>query len=86
MPTSPHGRNQWRRDLTELTASLCLYHGAGSINAAMDITPSDAAAFFQSSAYDKHRAWIESGDKVRVAIVDRLNSVIRAIGIVAKRI
>lgn len=52
----------------------------------MDITPSDAAAFFQSSAYDKHRAWIESIDKVRVAIVERLNGVIRALGVVAKRI
>ena len=52
----------------------------------MDIAPSDAAAFFQSGAYEKHRAWIESGDKVRVAIVDRLNSVIRALGIVAKRL
>lgn len=52
----------------------------------MDITQSDAVAFFQSSAYEKHRSWLESIDKVRVAIVDRLNGVIRAAGVIAKRI
>lgn len=52
----------------------------------MDITQSDAVAFFQSSAYDKHRAWMESIDKVRVANVDRLNGVIRALGGLAKRL
>jgi len=52
----------------------------------MDITQSDAIAFFQSNAYDKHRAWMESIDKVRVAIVDRLNGVIRSIGGLARRL
>lgn len=52
----------------------------------MDITQSDAAAFFQSNAYEKHRSWLESIDKMRAAIVDRLNGVIRATGMIAKRI
>lgn len=52
----------------------------------MDTTQSDAVAFFQSNAYDKHRAWLESIDKVRVAIVERLNGVIRSVGGLAKRL
>jgi hypothetical protein len=63
-----------------------LHGGAHSINAAYEIKQSDAADFFQSKTHEKHRAWIESNVKIDVAVVDRLNSVIRGIGILAKRI
>lgn len=69
-----------------MAAALCLHGGARSIPEAHSVTQSDAGAFFESHAFEKHRTWLESGNKIQVATVDRLNGVIRALGVVAKRI
>lgn len=52
---------------------------------ALQTPTSVAEAFFGAQAYDKHRAWVESQDKLQAAIVDRQNQTIRALGILAKR-
>lgn len=52
---------------------------------ALQTPVSVAETFFSSQAYDKHRAWLESQDKLQVGIAERLNQVIRALGILAKR-
>lgn len=85
-PDSGHGRAQWHAELTELAAALCLYRGAGSIPEAMTITQSDAGAFFASNAFAKHRDWIGAESKIQVAVVERLNGVIRSLGSLAKRL
>lgn len=55
------------------------------MNTALRTQVSTAEAFFGAQAYDKHRAWLESQDKLQAAIVDRQNQTIRALGILAKR-
>ena len=84
-PPSGHGRSQWQSRLIELSSALCLYHGAGSLCEAMAITPSDASAYFASNAFEKHRSWTQAVSKVQVAVVDRLNGVIRGLGQLARR-
>lgn len=48
------------------------------------MTTSQAEAFFGSNAYDKHKTWLESADKLRAAMVERQNQTIRALGVLIK--
>ncbi|NCC41815.1 MAG: hypothetical protein EOM21_20855 [Gammaproteobacteria bacterium] len=68
-----------------MIAALCLYRGAASIGEAQALPQSDGALFFGSTAFSKHRDWLGAEAKVQVAIVDRLNGVIRAVGVLTKR-
>jgi len=51
----------------------------------MGVTQSDASEFFATNAFGKHRDWIGAESKIQVAVVERLNGVIRSIGALAKR-
>lgn len=74
---------KWAENLTELTASLSLYSST-SIPEAMGLATSDAQRFVESKALSDWRGGKEAESKVQTAVVDRLNSVIRAIGALAK--
>ena len=50
----------------------------------MAVTSSDAKRFCESKAFADWRKSRESESKVQVAIVDRLNGVIRSVGHLAK--
>lgn len=69
----------------ELAASLALYFNA-SPKDALQMTQSDARAFFDSKAFAKWRENQEAQNKIDVAVIDRLNGVMRGLNIVAKAI
>jgi len=50
------------------------------------MTQSDARAFFDSKAFAKWRENQEAQNKIDVAVIDRLNGVMRGLNIVAKTI
>ncbi len=74
---------KWAENLTELQATLSLYSST-SLPEAMTISASDAKRFCDSRAFSDWRASREGESKLQVAIVDRLNGVIRSIGALAK--
>lgn len=66
------------------TASRIALEGVASLPEALKLQPSIVTAFFEGKAFGDHRKFQEAEGKVRVAVVDRLNGVIRAIGVLAK--
>jgi hypothetical protein len=66
-----------------LSANISL-HTSTSINEALELPVSVATKIFESKAFDSWRQSRESELKTQSAIVNRLNEVIRGIGILAK--
>jgi len=56
------------------------------LNAALDLTPSLVRLFFESQPFDNWKKGRESEGKTQVAIVNRLNDVIRGQGVIAKTV
>ncbi|MCA0214667.1 MAG: hypothetical protein LCH79_16005 [Proteobacteria bacterium] len=50
----------------------------------MSLSLSDARDFFASKAYSNYRSSLDSRQKLVVAVLERLNTVIKAIGTLAK--
>lgn len=67
----------------ELAGSLTLYSHT-SLTDALQMQPSMARKFFDGKAFEGWKKGRESELKTQVDIVNRLNEVIRACGIVAK--
>jgi hypothetical protein len=76
---------QWRENLTDLAVSLSLYSST-SLNEALELPVSMATRFFEAKAFSDWKKSRESELKTQVSIINRLNDVIRAVGIVAKTI
>lgn len=68
-----------------LASSLTLYSST-SLADAMQMQPSTVRKFFEGKPFDDWKKGRESELKTQAAIVNRLNGVIRACGIVAKTI
>lgn len=69
--------------MTELAVSLSLYSST-SFNEALQMPVSMAEQFFESKSFADWKKSRESELKIQSAVVDRLNSVVRAVGMVAK--
>jgi hypothetical protein len=69
--------------MLNLAASITLY-SATSINDALELPVSIATKIFESKSFDGWKKSRESDAKTQAAIVNRLNEVIRGIGILAK--
>ena len=69
--------------MTDLAVSLSLYSST-SLNDALRLPVSMANAFFEAKAFSDWRKSRESEMKVSTAVIDRLNMVIRSIGVLAK--
>lgn len=65
-------------------ASRVALEGVASLPEAMRLAPSTVTAFFSGKAFSDHRKFQDAESKAKVAVVDRLNGVIRAIGVLAK--
>lgn len=71
--------------MTNLAVSLSLYSST-SINDALRLPVSMANDFFEAKAFSDWRKAKESEMKIQSAVVERLNTVVRAIGVVVKAI
>jgi len=71
--------------MVELAASLTLYANT-PITDAMAMTPSMAKAFFDGKPFSDWKRGREADAKLQAAIVNRLNEVIRGLGVVAKAV
>lgn len=69
----------------ELATSLSLY-GSTPLPAALAMPGSVARKFFDGKTFEDWRKAREADSKTQAAIVNRLNDVIRACGIVAKTV
>ena len=83
MPSSQDSRKEWADNLNNLASSLSLYSNT-SLKDALSMSSSDAVTFFESKSFSDWKKGKESEMKVHVAGVNRMNEVIRAIGILAK--
>lgn len=68
-----------------LASALTLYANT-PLPQAMAVQPSIAKRFFEGKAFDDWRRGREHEVKVQVAVVNRLNDVIRSLGVVTKTI
>lgn len=68
-----------------LASSLALYSPT-SLNQSLAMQPSMVRRFFEGKPFDEWKKGRESELKTQAAIVNRLNDVIRAVGVVAKTI
>lgn len=75
----------WAENLTDMASSLSLY-SATSLNDALDLPASVVKKFFDGKPFEDWKKGRDSELKIQAAIVDRLNSVIRACGVVAKTV
>ncbi|PIQ55374.1 MAG: hypothetical protein COW02_03450 [Comamonadaceae bacterium CG12_big_fil_rev_8_21_14_0_65_59_15] len=69
----------------DMASSLSLYANT-PLPAALDMQSSVARQFFEGKPFENWRKGRESDLKMQSAIVNRLNDVIRACGIVAKTV
>jgi len=69
--------------LNGVVAQLVL-HANSSIIDAMNTKFSDAQAFFNSSPFDDYKKSKENQNKNDIAVADRLNNIIKAIGVLIK--
>lgn len=69
--------------MTDLAVSLSLYSST-SLNDAMRLSVSAAQHFFESKSFSDWKKNRESEMKLSTAVIDRLNTVIKAIGVLAK--
>lgn len=67
----------------DLASSLSLYANT-PLPSALETTPGLARKFFEGKPFEDWRKGREADSKMQAAIVNRLNDVIRAVGIVAK--
>ena len=72
-------RGTWANDLIGLAVGLST-HGSTPYPAALDLPLSYANAYFETDAYRQHLKVIEAQQKLDVSVVERLNTVIQAIG------
>lgn len=68
-----------------LASSLCLYANT-PLPVALDMPVSVARKFFDGKTFEDWRKGREAEAKTQAAIVNRLNDVIRACGVVAKTV
>lgn len=66
-------------------SSLALYSST-SLHGALDMQPSVVKRFFEGKPFEDWKKGKEAELKTQSAIVDRLNTVIRACGIIAKTV
>lgn len=66
-----------------LASSLSIYSNT-SLNSALKTPISDASSFFSTKSFTDSQKSKESEIKIHVAVVNRLNEVIKAIGMLAK--
>ena len=71
--------------MTDLAASLSMYSST-SLNDALELPVSMAEQFFSSKSFSDWKKLRESELKIQVSVINRLNDVIRAVGIVAKTV
>lgn len=76
-------RANWSENLANLARSASLYSNT-SLPEAFGLPVSAVEAFFESKAFEEWKKARESEVKMQAAIVDRLNGVIRASGVLAK--
>ena len=76
---------KWVDSLVDLASSLSLYANT-PLPDAMSMKVSMARKFFDGKTFEDWRKGRESELKMQAAIVNRLNDVIRACGIVAKTV
>ena len=67
-------------------ASNITLHSHTSLLDALNLSPSVAKDFFSGKPFGDWRKGLEAEEKTQHAIVGRLNSVVRAIGFVAKNL
>lgn len=72
-------------NLNKLAHSVCLYGNSG-LQDAFNVKVSDAADFFEGKAFADWVKGKEAEHKVQAAIGERLNSVIRACGVIVKAV
>jgi hypothetical protein len=77
-------RREWVDSLTDLAANLSLY-AATPLPNALSMAKSDAVTFFQSKSFSDWQKNREAEIKIQVAVVNRLNETIRALGILIKK-
>ena len=75
----------WQADLEETAAALCLAANM-PLNQVYKLPVSIAQNFFKSKAFENWKKSRENEQKIQIAIVNRLNEVIKASGMVAKTI
>lgn len=85
IPASLEWRASWSENLTNLASSLALYSHT-SLTDALAMQASTARKFFEGKPFEEWKRGRESELKTQAAIVNRLNDVIRACGIVAKTV
>lgn len=85
MPVSLEWRESWSENLMNLASSLAIYSHTSLVDA-MAIPASTARKFFEGKPFEDWKRGRESELKTQAAVVNRLNDVIRACGIVAKTI
>lgn len=68
------------------TASSLTLYSSTSLNEALAMQPSVAKRFFEGKPFEDWKKGKEAELKTQAAVVNRLNDVIRACGIVAKTI
>jgi hypothetical protein len=70
-------------DMTNLAANLTLYSST-SLKDALDLPVSIASGFFDCKAFDNWKQSRENEAKTQAGVVNRLNEVIRGIGVLSK--
>ena len=85
MPASVKWRATYVDDLMGLASALTL-HGGTPLPQALALPVSVAKRFFDSKTFDDWRRGREHEAKVQIAVVNRLNDVIRSLGVVAKTV
>lgn len=79
LPPSPQRRSSWAREHVEQAVYLDL-HGGTSYAQALALPLSFARAYFDSSAHQQHLKTREIQQKNDLAVIGRLDTVIKAVG------
>jgi hypothetical protein len=85
LSVSHQSRLTWQADLEEVVAAFCLATNT-PLNEIYDLPVSTVQNFFKSQAFENWKKSRENEQKIQIAIVNRLNEVIKACGVVAKTV
>lgn len=76
-------REKWRSELMEIASQIAL-SGVAPLPQALMMSAGLASDFFQGKAFEDWRKRRDAEAKLGVATVERLNEVIRGVGVLAK--
>lgn len=82
-PASRTRRASYLSDLIEQGANLAL-HGGTAFTLALDLPLSAVRDFYESSAFTSYRKGQEAQQKLTIAVLGRIDNVVRAIGNLGK--